>query len=380
MSGSLLNVGLRFCYQHSYDLLSISTMAFSRVSLPLFLISKVISASDLNTRAFTQAENLVLADCGIGTVSGHPTWSTSREVMYYPGDVWTIDGTPNRPTMITNIPWDGSYPWRLAGTKAKTPNGDNFNIVINPTVPDGGWAGYATHTYDSTALICWAFHQDRLYKLDDGKWCSSAYVCNHRSSPNGRPPSKTVFKVQPNAVKLYETNHKDILNKVDKAVDASSPYFCKFDASHPDKGFDIGRSCFIKFECRGAGKASVQQMATYLKTVVANSENFATYSSETTEVCVKWDVRPGHEGECIGYKDKIDRYVTLPQVVEMQIINAPPDTSPVGPSGDAYLKYTISCPSAGWDCKICKLVATGLNLVNGYAGAAVSAACTVNCG
>ena len=90
----------------------------------LILLSNFILAEEFQTRAFTEAENLVLADCGIGTIPGQPTWSTSREVLYYPSDVWTIDGTPNRPTMMANVPWDGSYPWRSNGVDVKLPNGE----------------------------------------------------------------------------------------------------------------------------------------------------------------------------------------------------------------------------------------------------------------
>jgi hypothetical protein len=33
-------------------------------------------------------------------------------------------------------------------------------------------------------LKCYSYHKDKVYQLSDGKWCSSAYVCNHRGSPN----------------------------------------------------------------------------------------------------------------------------------------------------------------------------------------------------
>jgi len=340
----------------------------------LILLSSFILAEELQTRAFTEAENLVLADCGIGTIPGQPTWSTSREVLYYPSDVWTIDGTPNRPTMMANVPWDGSYPWRSNGVDVKLPNGDKFSIKISPGIPDLGWAGWATHTYDSTTLICWAFHQERLYKLDDGKWCSAAYVCNHRNNPTGRPPTKTEFYVQPKTRSIYEANHRDILNKVDGAIDAAHPNFCK------SSDISIGRGCNIKFECSGAGKASVQEMANYLKNTVANSKDFASYRSETTQVCVKWDSRPGFEGQCVQYKDKVDRYVTLPESVEMVINNVPPATSPTGPSQQARMKYTITCGgSSEWNCKMCNVVAAGLGAINGFAGAAAGASCAVAC-
>ncbi|KAJ6079728.1 hypothetical protein N7467_009481 [Penicillium canescens] len=111
-------------------------------------------------------------------------------MIYYPGDVWTGNGLETyRPTMMVNVPWSGSYPWGQAGgVSARMPNGDVFQVHINPSIKDPIAAGDAWHTYEmNRPLKCYSYHWDKLYKLDDGKWCSSAYVCNHRGTPYVKP-------------------------------------------------------------------------------------------------------------------------------------------------------------------------------------------------
>ncbi|GAB1309958.1 hypothetical protein MFIFM68171_00168 [Madurella fahalii] len=133
-------------------------------------------------------ENLVLADCGIGL--GANGGSTSREMIYYDGNVWTGNGLEtHRPKMMVNVPWSGSYPWGQAGgVSATLPNGDVFTVYINRDIKDPGAAGDAWHKYEpDKPLKCYSYHQDKVYQLDDGKWCSSAYVCNHRGAPYIKP-------------------------------------------------------------------------------------------------------------------------------------------------------------------------------------------------
>jgi hypothetical protein len=90
---------------------------------------------------------------------------------------------------MVNVPWSGSYPWGQAGgVSARMPNGDVFQVHINPSIKDPIAAGDAWHTYEmNRPLKCYSYHWDKLYKLDDGKWCSSAYVCNHRGTPYVKP-------------------------------------------------------------------------------------------------------------------------------------------------------------------------------------------------
>jgi hypothetical protein len=152
------------------------------------LLSLLFSSLPFSHSQRTPSENLVLADCGIGL--GVNGGSTSREMIYYPGDVWTGNGLETyRPTMMVNVPWSGSYPWGQAGgVSARMPNGDVFQVHINPSIKDPIAAGDAWHTYEmNRPLKCYSYHWDKLYKLDDGKWCSSAYVCNHRGTPYVKP-------------------------------------------------------------------------------------------------------------------------------------------------------------------------------------------------
>ncbi|KAK4670014.1 uncharacterized protein QC763_208020 [Podospora pseudopauciseta] len=132
----------------------------------------------------TPEENLILADCGIGL--GHNGGSTSREMIYYSGPVWTGNGLDTyRPKMMVNVPWTGAYPWgQKGGVSATMPNGDVFTVHINPNIKDPNAAGDAWHKYElEKPLKCYSYHYDKVYRLDDGKWCSSAYVCNHLGRP-----------------------------------------------------------------------------------------------------------------------------------------------------------------------------------------------------
>ncbi|KAH3139990.1 hypothetical protein LV164_002328 [Aspergillus fumigatus] len=150
----------------------------------ILLLTSLLSLLHLATSQRTPNENLVLADCGIGL--GVNGGSTSREMIYYPGDVWTGNGADtNKPTMMVNVPWSGSYPWgQNGGVSARMPNGDVFTVHINPKIKDPIAAGDAWHMYEmNLPLKCYSYHKDKVYQLDDGKWCSSAYVCNHRGTP-----------------------------------------------------------------------------------------------------------------------------------------------------------------------------------------------------
>ncbi|KFA67843.1 hypothetical protein S40285_09036 [Stachybotrys chlorohalonatus IBT 40285] len=145
------------------------------------LLKLIALAGVLASAETTWSENLVLADCGIGL--GENGGSTSREMMYYSGEAW------GAPTYMSNVPWDGSYPWRGSGVTQTLPNGDTWTVLINNAVGDPNLAGWAVHTYDSNVLPCWSRHLDGLYRLDDGKWCSMAYICNHApfTSPDPAP-------------------------------------------------------------------------------------------------------------------------------------------------------------------------------------------------
>lgn len=145
------------------------------------ILLKILAlASVLVSAETTWSENLVLADCGIGL--GENGGSTSREMMYYSAEAW------GAPTYMTNVPWDGSYPWRSSGVTRTLPNGDKWEVYIYPQFKDPEIAGLARHTYDSNVLWCRSRHLDGLFTLADGKKCSMAYICNHQPA-DGSPPT-----------------------------------------------------------------------------------------------------------------------------------------------------------------------------------------------
>lgn len=147
---------------------------------------------------YNEAENLVLADCGIGSDGT----SSSRHMLYYKGAVWSADGANTyAPDMDVNIPWDGSYPWRVSAVEADFPNGDHFSAWVDPQYKDPETAGFAWHHYDPHAFTCFSYHKKFLHQLPDGQWCSSAYVCNHgRSAVPAPKPSHTPSPSRPTAI------------------------------------------------------------------------------------------------------------------------------------------------------------------------------------
>ncbi|KAI9650518.1 hypothetical protein NHQ30_000534 [Ciborinia camelliae] len=154
----------------------------------ILLITPLLTSLPISLAQKTRNENLVLGDCGIGL--GPNGGSTSREMLYYSSDVWTGLGLDTwKPTMMVNVPWSGSYPWGQAGgVSATMPNGDVFSVYIDRNVKDPLPAGDAWHKFEmEKPLKCYSYHWDRVLQLADGKWCSSAYVCNHRGTPYVKP-------------------------------------------------------------------------------------------------------------------------------------------------------------------------------------------------
>src|SRR5690348_4261824 len=104
-------------------------MKLSTTLLSLLLTSTTTLAE------YRPKEILMLVDCGIGTLPNGA--STSREMAYYPnGYNPSNSATWIQPEMIANVPWDGSYPWRGSGVKTRFPNGDEFQVWINPAIKD----------------------------------------------------------------------------------------------------------------------------------------------------------------------------------------------------------------------------------------------------
>ncbi|RBR25732.1 uncharacterized protein FIESC28_01485 [Fusarium coffeatum] len=324
----------------------------------------------------TPNENLVLADCGIGL--GVNGGSTSREAIYYNGDVWTGQGeNTNKPTMMVNVPWTGNYPWGWVGFTM--PNGDEWAVLNDLNVKDPNEAGIAHHSYEPTKdLTCYSYHRDRVFQLADGKWCSSAYVCNHRGRPD---PNSSPEKPKPEPQKMeirgsmnsdtVEFWNKPASHVMKTAKEAFLPDLFKCDTTKRQ----LNDKCTISWECSGDPvNKSLERMAAVFETL-ATHDKFTSEREVVTEVCRQPDTRPGKEGQCQRYEQKIDRYYKLPASMELTMRNIPRDGSGDNSNEHGNMKYTIECDTKKLDCVFCNLVGKALTIAVPAAGAAVSFSC-----
>ncbi|RDL34708.1 uncharacterized protein BP5553_07836 [Venustampulla echinocandica] len=322
-----------------------------------------------NTPGLSSGENLILSDCGIGL--GDNGGSTSREMMYYSGDVWRSDGSvASKPNMMVNVPWDGSYPWRGSGVSATFPNGDTFKVTINPGLSDPSWAGYAFHTYNEVVLICYSFHKEKVYQLDDGKWCSSAYVCTHGDPPvfdsKPEPIPKPIPKPTPDPIpeygfKTHISSNKDFVNiYFQTATQVFSHLEHKFGNGRDcvETPVSLNSQCAITFKCHTEGGLTLYDMASFLIYGMPKVPGFAFYEEDTYQVCKKYDSRPGHEGECLGYTDKVDTYVVIPKSLDINVETVLLNGSGGQPKPQATLRYDITCARSSWSCNMCTLIRT----------------------
>ena len=225
---------------------------FATLSLLLFAGS---SAAEYRPK-----EELMLVDCGIGTIPNGG--STSREMAYYSKGRNPAGGANKwvQPEMIAQVPWDGSYPWRPQGVKTKFPNGDVFQVWINPAIKDWdeskNYAGDATHTFGN-GFKCWAEHGKLAFVLADGKKCTSAYICWHMPDSNPAPapapnPPKFISSTD------YTISSKDIDVRVqgtNAEIEAWKPrnVFARiYDAIEGNQckgqSYSIGSDCGITFD------------------------------------------------------------------------------------------------------------------------------------
>lgn len=201
-------------------------MYFSRQSGHVLWTAGLLSSLPFARTQKTPMENLVLADCG----------PSGGEMLYYPGDAWTgVGNNTNKPTMHVSLPSSQSTPWgRDNGVTANFPNGDIFTVHINPKITDPEAAGDVWHRYDlDKPLKCYSYHWDKVYQRDDGQWCSSAYVCNHRGKAYIAPfdPSSIpIWKVDPSKVKC-DSSVKDESLESARRWDASGADWAFFASS-----------------------------------------------------------------------------------------------------------------------------------------------------
>ncbi|KAI9147010.1 Ankyrin repeat domain-containing protein [Paramyrothecium foliicola] len=303
-------------------------------------------AAGLTSAATTWSENLVLADCGIGR--GPNGGSTSRQMMYYSGAAW---GTPN---WMSEVPWDGSYPWRVSGVAATLPNGDYWFVSIKNDAGDPNHAGVALHTYDNEPLNCWSRHIDGLYTLDDGTPCSMAYICNHApvgSKPNPEPPKpakpvKFSYNIKDTSVQLVGyRSASEVFDLVE--ITGTGAKYCA------DKTYSIGGTakfdeprrpdCTIRFAC---GPNNAETMRDVAKRVAMEDQTVWSHSRLTIPNCKKSVVclnpqacvTTCHQGpDCTCDNKYVERLLTTTPshvVIDME--------------GDAQsrFEYWIDCPAS----------------------------------
>lgn len=348
-----------------------------------FVAAGVLYSLPFSFAQNTPNENLVLADCGIGL--GSDGGSTSREMIYYSGDVWTgNDLDTHKPTMMVNVPWSGSYPWGQAGgVSASMPNGDAFTVHIDASVKDPNAAGDAWHKYEmEKPLKCYSYHWDQVYQLDDGKWCSSAYVCNHHDKAyikpddgNGGDGDDDDDGGDDDEMELTASTNSDWVELYDQTVDSVIGVVWRtFDdaSAHCDNtAIPVGSGCTIVWKCRGdPDEGIIKRMAGGFSDL-AKLDEFSSHREVTSEICRRQDTRPGHEGECLEYEEKTDYYVKLPRSIEMSVDNVPD-------KDDSWMNYEITCEESTTECDLCNGLATVVSVFSGAAGATISISCALS--
>ncbi|RYO86330.1 hypothetical protein DL766_007933 [Monosporascus sp. MC13-8B] len=362
------------------------------VSKHTFLAAALLSSMRFALAQNVRYENLVLADCGIGF--GENGGSTSRKMIYYPGDVWTgHDLDTYKPTMVVDVPWSGSYPWgQDGGVSATMPNGDVFSVYIDPSVKDPNRAGDAWHSYEmDKPLQCYSYHWDKLYQLDDGYWCSSAYVCNHRGTAYVKPgggndakgndakgnDTKDTLRIHASTnsdwVELYEHTAASVLGTVRKTFNDKS-FQCD------NTAISLGSGCSIVWKCSGDPAddlQSIKRMAAGFGDL-AKRDEFSSTREEKWEVCRRPDNRPGREGQCLQYEKKVDHFVKVPKYIQMVMDTVPPEGSGRNPSIHGEMSYEITCKSTGLECLLCNTIGTAMTVPSAGAGASILIGCALS--
>ncbi|KZL87589.1 hypothetical protein CI238_01441 [Colletotrichum incanum] len=174
-----------------------------------------MTSLNLHNHAYVNTDqNLVLADCGIGSNPENQTWSTSRQMNWYKGAIWSTSAEtdPAPPNLVVEMPYgDGEYPWNFEGASATFPNGETWSAWIEDGTPELFHAGKAMSTKDGgTTLWCYTYRGRPVGMSASGNsTCTSAFVCNHLESgptpwariPGMATPSDngTVFTGAPNS-------------------------------------------------------------------------------------------------------------------------------------------------------------------------------------
>ncbi|KAH6957762.1 hypothetical protein BKA56DRAFT_601391 [Ilyonectria sp. MPI-CAGE-AT-0026] len=328
-------------------------------ALGLLLLSGSTAAT-INPREYRPNEHLMLVDCGIGVLPNGA--STSREMAYYSGSYNPGGGNTKwvQPDMIANVPWDGSYPWRRSGVATKFPNGDTFQVWINPDIKDWAesksYAGDAKHTYGND-FKCWAEHGRSAFQLADGKTCTSAYICFHPDTPSPPPPPPPPTNWE--AKTDYAMSKKDInvrIQGTNAEIEAWKPQNVFRHINEDDEGiqckgasYSIGSDCSIRFDdCFFSARDNVDGMKRTLIDAVgpAVEETIVTKKGHYNGKC------PPGGGPCEpGYDFEYAQY-TYPQTGSV-LVSVYPEGHEDKATTQARIHWTISCANQGFCGSFC---------------------------
>lgn len=308
------------------------------------------SNTTMETREYRPKEELILADCGIGTLP-NPTHSKSRYMGYYSAGRSPKGGNNPwvNPDMIANVPWDGSYPWRPQGAKATFPNGDVFEVWINPAIKDWAqskdYAGDAVHKYGNVGFKCWAEHGRHVFSLTDGTKCTSAYICwhlpEHSTDTDFTMSSSAVtVRVQGTNAELEAWKPRNAWSNVHKAIEG---IMCK------DQSFKIGNDCSIKFhDCEFVVRDQTEPVTKVLTDAIASAVE-RTYAKKRGRY-------PGKcypDGRC--EPDYIFEYgeYTYPRTGKV-LARMWPYGNPGAAWPQAKVSWTVTCGGGGFCGTFCK--------------------------
>jgi hypothetical protein len=234
------------------------------------VVSLILSAASARMipRDVSTVEDIVLADCGIGTLP-NPGDSASRQVFYYANGF--------KPTVQSDqaaeVVWDGSYPWRNTGVDMQLPNGEVFNIVINPDTTDDStdYAGSAQH--NDVKYLCQSNHGKDASTLPSGMKCTTAYICHRQAAaPAPAPQPKDVLnthatissmqaevRVQGTYADQANWSPATVFAHIHEAIEGVQ---CK------PASYSIGNDCKISFDCTFGNPNNVQPLTSVLTDAV----------------------------------------------------------------------------------------------------------------
>jgi hypothetical protein len=328
--------------------------------LSLASLVPALATKPLQRRAYSPDEHLVLGDCG---VDASRTNSKSRYMFYYAGDLFVKGDTSkfSPPTMRTEVPWDGSYPWRSSGVSAKFPNGDIFLVRIEDTSSKDnmfGNVGSATHIYDPHPFRCYAWHKPNLDTLPDGTKCESAYICYHdddaeptKPTPAPTPKPTATFKYTAYKEKV-ELEGKWRAGDIFKWTQfASGDDYCDEEAWIPLPGSSQREGqCMLNVQC-GPGKARgiVRAIANILD---KHEEFMRTYTKKIEPSCEDKRSVCMAPGNCI---EQCMKWGPSEKVVTEVSTRGRGDLLGL-PDGQINVQYKIRCPGVDeYDrCDVCQ--------------------------